>query len=98
MKKKLKLTYSLELILELCVMLVTGDSEVVIWICALIHSIGWIGSADSKDRSEAICPLQLPATFKINAPHLCSALLCYEAVKRGTKPWTTNLNIYFTLL
>jgi len=58
-------------------MLVTGDSKVVIWICALIHSIWWIGSADSKDRSEAICPLQLPETFKINAPHLGYVMLCY---------------------
>lgn len=64
------LTHAFELLLELCLVLTVGDPKVVIWVCALIHSIGWGCSSNGHDGSWALCPLGLAYGF--NAHHLLS--------------------------
>ena len=89
-----ELKHSFEFLLELCHMLAVGDLEVVIGITALIDCIRRSGSADSEDRSGAICPLSLPECLQIR--HQSSShnvfLVLVLAPHLAATDGTTNFN------
>ena len=49
-----ELTYSFKFLLQFRHMFAGGDSKVIIWIGCLVHTVGWVGSANGQDFGQIL--------------------------------------------